>query len=117
MEFGTVPRRLAAPTGTTLRCPLFMQKRLASLGQQLLALPAGAVRGHTLNYSLCETKLELVRQTESALGGTSGKGEVVFQSGSVQATYFHAWLASFFHARFAANPVATASLLLPGATN
>jgi cobyrinic acid a,c-diamide synthase len=85
-----------------------MQKRLAALGPQQLALPAGELRGHTFHYSRCETPLEPVRRTEPARGGAGGAGEAMFRSGPVQATYFHAW--------FASSPVATASLFLPGGT-
>ncbi len=83
-----------------------MQKRLAALGPQRLMLPAGELRGHTFHYSRCESPLEPVRRTEPARGGASGAGEAMFRSGSVQATYFHAW--------FASSPAATASLFLPG---
>jgi len=65
--------------------------------------------GHTFHYSRCESPLEPVRRTEPARGGASGAGEVMFRSGSVQATYFHAW--------FASSPAATASLFLPGGTD
>ena len=83
-----------------------MQKRLAALGPQRLMLPAGALRGHTFHYSRCETPLEPVRRTEPARGGASGAGEAMYRSGSVRASYFHAW--------FASSPATTASLFLPG---
>ncbi len=86
-----------------------MQKRLAALGPQRLTLPAGALRGHTFHYSRCETPLEPVRRTEPAHGGASGAGEAMYRSGSVQATYFHAW--------FASSPVAAAGLFLPGGSD
>ena len=86
-----------------------MQKRLTALGPQRLTLPAGALRGHTFHYSRCVSTLEPVCRTEPARAGASGAGEAVFRSGSVQASYFHAW--------FASNTEATASLFLPGSTD
>lgn len=86
-----------------------MQKRLTALGPQRLTLPAGALRGHTFHYSRCVSTLEPVCRTEPARAGASGAGEAVFRSGSVQASYFHAW--------FASNPEATASLFLSGDTD
>ncbi|WP_256926926.1 cobyrinate a,c-diamide synthase [Hydrogenophaga sp. IBVHS1] len=77
-----------------------MQQRLAALGPQQLVLPEGSLRGHTFHYSRCESTLEPVRFTESA----RGNGEAVYQAGSLQASYFHAW--------FASSPEATASLFL-----
>ena len=82
-----------------------MQKRLAALGPQQLALPLGTLRGHTFHYSTCETALEVLTRTESAPGRTlRGAGEALYQLGSVKASYFHAW--------FASSPAATASLFL-----
>lgn len=80
-----------------------MQKRLAALGLQQLALRAGALRGHTFHYSRCETPLEPAHRTEPARGGA---GEAVYRAGAVQASYFHAW--------FPSSPAATASLFLEG---
>ncbi len=77
-----------------------MQQRLAALGPQQLGLPAGTLRGHTFHYSRCESTLAPARFTESTRGG----GEAVYQAGSLQASYFHAW--------FASSPEATASLFL-----
>lgn len=86
-----------------------MQKRLTALGQQRLTLPAGALRGHTFHYSRCESTLAPVCRTEPARAGASGAGEAVFRSGSVQASYFHAW--------FESSPEATASLFMLGSTD
>jgi cobyrinic acid a,c-diamide synthase len=83
-----------------------MKKRLAALGPQQLTLPAGVLRGHTFHYSRCESPLEPVRRTEAPPGAARGGGEAMFRSGSVQASYFHAW--------FPSSPAATASLFLPG---
>lgn len=81
-----------------------MQKRLAALGLQQLALPAGVLRGHSFHYSRCETPLASAHRTEPARGGA---GEAVYRVGSVQASYFHAW--------FPSSPAAAASLFLAGA--
>lgn len=71
-----------------------MQRRLAALGPQQLALPAGTLRGHTFHYSRCDTPLVPVAHTESVRGGVTKPGEAVYQRGSVRASYFHAWFAS-----------------------
>jgi cobyrinic acid a,c-diamide synthase len=84
-----------------------MQPRLAALGPQKLALPAGELRGHTFHYSRCETALAPVQHTESARGGAAGVGEAVYQRGALRASYFHAWLPS--------SPAAAAALFLPEA--
>ncbi len=81
-----------------------MQKRLAGLGPQQLALDDGQVlRGHTFHYSTCETPL--VPQTRTSRPGAAvdaQAGEALWVLGSVRASYFHAW--------FASNPQATAAL-------
>ena len=84
-----------------------MQKRLAALGPQQLALPAGILRGHTFHYSTCTTDLTAAVRTQAAPGRTlRGEGEALYAQGSVQASYFHAW--------FASSPAAAASLFLKG---
>jgi cobyrinic acid a,c-diamide synthase len=80
-----------------------MQKRLAALGPQQLRTPAGLLRGHTFHYSTCQSTVAVRRRT--ARPGQEPKpdaGEALFQLGPVQASYFHAW--------FASNPLATAAL-------
>ncbi|MGE0098317.1 MAG: cobyrinate a,c-diamide synthase [Hydrogenophaga sp.] len=81
-----------------------MQQRLAALGPQQLTLPAGVLRGHTFHYSRCESSMEPVDCTVSVRGGARARGEAVYRSGALQASYFHAW--------FASSPEATASLFL-----
>jgi cobyrinic acid a,c-diamide synthase len=83
-----------------------MQKRLAALGPQQLALAAGVLRGHTFHYSRCESTLVPAGHTERVRGKERGAGEAVYRVGSIQASYFHAW--------FPSSPAATASLFLPG---
>ncbi|MEZ5702609.1 MAG: cobyrinate a,c-diamide synthase [Burkholderiaceae bacterium] len=73
---------------------VLMQKRLAALGPQALALPEGGLRGHTFHYSRCETSLAPWKHTTSTRSGGSGPGEAVFQHGPVRASYFHAWMPS-----------------------
>jgi cobyrinic acid a,c-diamide synthase len=84
-----------------------MQKRLAALGPQQLAVAGHTLRGHTFHYSRCETALEPVLHTASARGGAVGLGEALYQRGALRASYFHAWLAS--------SPAAAAALFLPEA--
>ena len=85
-----------------------LQQRLAGLGPQQLALPAGQVRGHTFHYSVCDTLLEPVAHTASPLSERDSAGEAVYGVESVRGSYFHAW--------FASHPEAAASLFLNGAT-
>lgn len=83
-----------------------MQKRLAALGPQQLAMDDGVLRGHAFHYSTCATSLAgRWRTARPNLAPTPDAGEAVFESGSVRASYFHAW--------FASSPAATAALFLP----
>jgi cobyrinic acid a,c-diamide synthase len=84
-----------------------MQKRLAALGPQQLSLAAGALRGHTFHYSVCDTPLQPVTRTTPWRAGAVADGEALYAQGAVRASYFHAW--------FASNPEAAASLFLPEA--
>lgn len=80
-----------------------MQPRLAALGPQQLALPAGTLRGHTFHYSTCATPLAPVARTSRPGQATApDAGEALLQQGSIRASYFHAW--------FASSPAATAAL-------
>ena len=84
-----------------------MQKRLAALGPHKLGLAAGELRGHTYHYSVCDTPLQPVTRTAPARAGVVADGEALYTLGPVRASYFHAW--------FASNPGAAASLFLPEA--
>lgn len=86
-----------------------LQKRLAALGPQQLGVAGGTLRGHTFHYSTCTTPLQPAARTEAAPGRKlrSG-GEALYVSGSVRASYFHAW--------FASNPAAAAQLFLEQAS-
>ena len=85
-----------------------MQKRLAALGPQQLEVAGRTLRGHTFHYSTCATPLEAATRTQAAPGRTlRGEGEALYVSGSVKASYFHAW--------FASSPAAAARLFLKDA--
>ncbi|MDP3707118.1 MAG: cobyrinate a,c-diamide synthase [Polaromonas sp.] len=87
-----------------------MQKRLAALGPQQLGVAGGMLRGHTFHYSTCATALPALARTQAAPGRTlRGEGEALYASGSVKASYFHAW--------FASSPAAAARLFLKDAND
>ncbi|MBD9424247.1 cobyrinate a,c-diamide synthase [Pseudomonas sp. PDM15] len=80
-----------------------MQPRLAALALQQVALPEGALRGHTYHHSVLDCA-----QAPLARGVCpNGKpvAEAVFRNGRLTASYIHFYLPS--------NPRATAELLLP----
>ena len=83
-----------------------MQKRLAALGPQQLEVAGLSLRGHTFHYSTCATPLPVAGRSQAAPGRTlRGEGEALYVSGptgSVRASYFHAW--------FASNPAGAARL-------
>ena len=83
-----------------------MQKRLAALGPQQLALDGQQLRGHTFHYSTCETPLSAhARTTRPGAEVIGNEGEAVYVQGSVWATYFHAW--------FPSSPTAVARIFQP----
>ena len=93
------------PMWGVLQGRVTLQKRLAALGPQQLAMPGGVLRGHAFHYSTCATDLPVVSRTQSAPGRLlRGEGEALYRQGSVQASYFHAW--------FASDPAAAAQLFL-----
>jgi cobyrinic acid a,c-diamide synthase len=79
-----------------------MQKRLVALGMQSWITTEGELRGHTFHYSTFDTPLSASAHTVKQ--NTQDQGEVIYQVGSVQATYFHAY--------FPSNYAATARLFL-----
>ena len=82
-----------------------MQKRLAALGPQQLLMDGHMLRGHTFHFSTCTTPLSPSRRTaRPGSAPAHDTGEAVFESGSIRASYFHAW--------FASSPRATAALFL-----
>lgn len=83
-----------------------MQKRLAGIGPQQLALDGQVLRGHTFHYSRCETTVPARAHTSRpGKEPVPGQGEVVLRHGSIHASYFHAW--------FESCPEAVASMFLP----
>ncbi|QEL54588.1 cobyrinate a,c-diamide synthase [Chromobacterium paludis] len=80
-----------------------LQDRLCGLGLQQMDFPGGALRGHTFHYTRLETPLSPMSHARRASG--AGRGEALYRQGSLSASYFHAY--------FPSNPLATASLFLP----
>ncbi|UTH74465.1 cobyrinate a,c-diamide synthase [Chromobacterium sp. IIBBL 290-4] len=80
-----------------------LQNRLCGLGLQEMAFPAGSLRGHTFHYTRLETSLSPTTHARKASG--AGLGEALYRHKGM--------LASYFHAYFPSNPLATASLFLP----
>ncbi|WP_047249039.1 cobyrinate a,c-diamide synthase [Chromobacterium subtsugae] len=79
-----------------------LQDKLCGLGLQQMDFPSGSLRGHTFHYTRLETALEPIARAARASG--AGQGEALYRRGSL--------LASYFHAYFPSNPLATASLFL-----
>lgn len=77
-----------------------MQRRLAALGHQQVALPEGALRGHTFHYSTADSPLTPLCHASSPRDG--GQGEAVFRHGALTASYAHLY--------FPSNPLAVAAL-------
>ncbi len=72
-----------------------MQKRLAALGPQQLAVDGQQLRGHTFHYSLSETSVPVYARTTRPEGNAHDhEGEAVYVRGPVAASYFHAWFPS-----------------------
>jgi len=72
-----------------------MQKLLAGLGPQQLALASGTLRGHTFHYSTTATPLQPAgRTSRPGTAPAPDAGEAVWQHGAVRASYFHAWFPS-----------------------
>lgn len=79
-----------------------MQPRFQALGMQALDTADGELRGHSFHYSRCETPLKPWMRGRNPNGGPTA--EPVYRQGSLTASYLHAY--------FASNPVATARLFL-----
>ena len=69
-----------------------MQARLAALGPQAWVNAHGELRGHTFHYSAFETPLQPSVRTRKHSSGVDG--EAIYRSGSLTASYFHAYFAS-----------------------
>ncbi len=84
-----------APLWGLLPGQVTMQKRLAALGPQQLAVAGHTLRGHTFHYSTCDSSATVVART--ARPGevpAPDAGEALYQQGSIHASYFHAWFPS-----------------------
>jgi cobyrinic acid a,c-diamide synthase len=83
-----------------------LHRSLAAIGAQQMAFAGGVLRGHAFHYSTCSTPLAPAAYAQPAHRRVAdSKGEALYVSGpsnSVRASYFHAW--------FASNPQAAASL-------
>ncbi len=80
-----------------------MQPRLAGLGMQALALPAGELRGHSFHHSTMQTPLVPCAHGERQADGRPG--EPFYGHGPVRASYLHLY--------FPSAPEAAAALFLP----
>lgn len=93
-----------APLWGLLPGRVTMQKRLAALGPQQLAVAGHTLRGHTFHYSTSESNAPVVTRTARPNEAVSpDAGEALYQQGSIHASYFHAW--------FPSSPEAVAHLL------
>lgn len=77
-----------------------MGKRLSALGAQELKTSYGAMTGHTFHYSSMTTALQPV--LHATRPQSDARGEAVFRSGAITATYMHGYWPS--------NPTLTAAL-------
>ena len=81
-----------------------MQKRLAALGPQQLAVAGHTLRGHTFHYSTSDSSAPVVARTARPNEVVApDAGEALYRQGSIHASYFHAW--------FPSSPEAVAHLL------
>lgn len=73
-----------------------MRKKRVGLGMQQCWVQGGWLRGHTFHYSALRTSMQVVGWTcrPHEAQATAGCGEAIYQSGSLHASYFHAWFAS-----------------------
>ncbi len=93
-----------APLWGLLPGRVTMQKRLAALGPQQLDVAGHTLRGHTFHYSTSDSSATVVaRTTRPDEAPAPDSGEVLYQQGSIHASYFHAW--------FPSSPEAVAHLL------
>ena len=69
-----------------------MRPRLAGLGPQAWDTGCGVLRGHTFHYSTFDTPLDAMTRTVTHPKQTDG--ETIYRSGSVTASYFHAYFPS-----------------------
>ncbi|MDD2546502.1 MAG: cobyrinate a,c-diamide synthase [Burkholderiaceae bacterium] len=80
-----------------------LHRRLAALGAQHLTVEGRTLRGHTFHYSTADSPAAVrARTARPGAQPQEGAGEALYQHGSLHASYFHAW--------FASEPAAVASL-------
>lgn len=93
-----------APLWGLLPGHVTMQKRLAALGPQQLAVAGHTLRGHTFHYSTSDSSAPVVARTARPNEAVApDAGEALYRQGSIHASYFHAW--------FPSSPEAVAHLL------
>ena len=80
-----------------------MQTQLVALALQEMALPEGALRGHTFHHSRLDTPLARIAGCRCPNGGRTS--EAVYRLGRLTASYVHAY--------FPSNPAACAALFAP----
>ncbi len=80
-----------------------MQEKLANLGLHSVVLPEGTMRGHTFHYSQLESPLSAIAVSAGARAGR--RGEAVYRTGRLNASYLHLY--------FPSNPIAAAQLFVP----
>jgi cobyrinic acid a,c-diamide synthase len=80
-----------------------MQKRLAALGMQFMKTKFGELRGHTFHYSTFESSFPVAEWTVRQRN--QEQGEAIYRKQGLHASYFHAY--------FPSNPIASAAFFLP----
>jgi cobyrinic acid a,c-diamide synthase len=90
------------PMAGLLRGQVQMQSRLAAIGMQAWTTPQGELRGHAFHYSRFETAH--VPADHARKNPSGDAGEAIYRSGSLTASYFHAY--------FPSCPAAVAGMLL-----
>lgn len=97
------PQGIVHPMWGLLPGQVRMHPRVMALGPQQLKLAAGTLRGHSFHYSSLEHAQGAAAHTEAP--EPAGRREPVFERGTVRGSYFHAW--------FASDPAAAATLFQP----
>jgi len=104
LESITLADGSTAPLWGLLPGRVTMQKRLAALGPQQLAVAGHTLRGHTFHYSTSDSSAPVVARTARPHEAVApDAGEALYRQGSLHASYFHAW--------FPSSPEAVAHLL------
>lgn len=80
------------PMAGLLPGQVVMQTRLAALGPQAWQTPEGELRGHAFHYSRLES--DAVPAARTTKYPTGEAGEAIYRTGSLTASYFHAYFPS-----------------------